>query len=108
MAQQITRQREASGNWKDKSILDKSRRSGNNKEQISVLQAAQRVIWPWPVGMQPLGVDERRFLEYDCYESSGRDWSARSAPIGGERVCFQFVLQFDSRQSQRSTSVKAQ
>ncbi|GFV91274.1 hypothetical protein TNCV_897931 [Trichonephila clavipes] len=42
-AQQIAHQREASGRWKDKSILDKSWRSGNNKEQegqISVLQLA--------------------------------------------------------------------
>ncbi|GFW74950.1 hypothetical protein TNCV_2678181 [Trichonephila clavipes] len=40
--------------------------------------------------MQPLGVggvDERDFGVKNCYESSGRDWSARSAPIGGEKVC---------------------
>ncbi|GFT18779.1 hypothetical protein TNCV_615891 [Trichonephila clavipes] len=40
--------------------------------------------------MQPLGVggvDVRDFEVKNCYESSGRDWSARSAPIGGERVC---------------------
>ncbi|GFW30767.1 hypothetical protein TNCV_4088871 [Trichonephila clavipes] len=40
--------------------------------------------------MQPLGVggvDVRDFEVENCYESSGRDWSARSAPIGGERVC---------------------
>ncbi|GFX12424.1 putative RNA-directed DNA polymerase from transposon BS [Trichonephila clavipes] len=29
----------------------------------------------------------RDFEVKNCYESSGRDWSARSAPIGGERVC---------------------
>ncbi|GFS64177.1 hypothetical protein TNCV_3945321 [Trichonephila clavipes] len=40
--------------------------------------------------MQPLGVggvDVRDFGVKNCYESSGRDWSARSAPIGGEKVC---------------------
>ncbi|GFU33191.1 hypothetical protein TNCV_4156961 [Trichonephila clavipes] len=40
--------------------------------------------------MQPLGVggvDVRDFEVKNCYESSGRDWSARSALIGGERVC---------------------
>ncbi|GFU66259.1 hypothetical protein TNCV_4035791 [Trichonephila clavipes] len=40
--------------------------------------------------MQPLGVggvDVRVFGVKNCYESSGRDWSARSAPIGGEKVC---------------------
>ncbi|GFX24677.1 hypothetical protein TNCV_3344571 [Trichonephila clavipes] len=31
--------------------------------------------------------DQRDFEVKNCYESSGRDWSARSAPIGGEGVC---------------------
>ncbi|GFV49135.1 uncharacterized protein TNCV_236691 [Trichonephila clavipes] len=42
-----------------------------------------------PIGMQPLGVggvDVRDFEVKNCYESSGRDWSARSAPIGGESL----------------------
>ncbi|GFY15108.1 hypothetical protein TNCV_4493611 [Trichonephila clavipes] len=46
--------------------------------------------------MQPLGVggvDVRDFEVKNCYESSGRDWSARSAPIGGERVCLKWVIE---------------
>ncbi|GFT83002.1 hypothetical protein TNCV_4681 [Trichonephila clavipes] len=49
-----------------------------------------RVILARPIGMQPLGVggvDVRDFEVKNRYESSGRDWSARSAPIGGEGVC---------------------
>ncbi|GFV54138.1 hypothetical protein TNCV_1027101 [Trichonephila clavipes] len=45
--------------------------------------------------MQPLGVggvDVRDFEVKNCYESSGRDWSARSAPIGGERVCLKRMV----------------
>ncbi|GFU34449.1 hypothetical protein TNCV_1991971 [Trichonephila clavipes] len=46
--------------------------------------------------MQPLGVggvDVRDFEVKNCYESSGRDWSARSAPIGGEGVCLKWVIE---------------
>ncbi|GFT26259.1 hypothetical protein TNCV_4036521, partial [Trichonephila clavipes] len=46
--------------------------------------------------MQPLGVggvDVRDFEVKNCYESSDRDWSARSAPIGGEGVCLKWVIE---------------
>ncbi|GFX91099.1 hypothetical protein TNCV_3222601 [Trichonephila clavipes] len=46
--------------------------------------------------MQPLGVggeDVRDFEVKNCYESSGRDWSVRSAPIGGEGVCLKWVIE---------------
>ncbi|GFV90579.1 hypothetical protein TNCV_2222951 [Trichonephila clavipes] len=46
--------------------------------------------------MQPLGVggvDVRDFEVKNCYESSGRDWSSRSAPIGGEGVCLKWVIE---------------
>ncbi|GFS97569.1 hypothetical protein TNCV_4488211 [Trichonephila clavipes] len=46
---------------------------------------AQNCIKARPIGMQPLGVggvDERDFDGKNCYESSSRDWSALSAPIG--------------------------
>ncbi|GFX50448.1 transposable element Tcb1 transposase [Trichonephila clavipes] len=52
-----------------------------------------RVILARPIGMQPLGVDVRDFEVKNCYESSGRDWSARSAPIGGEGVCLKWVIE---------------
>ncbi|GFY19484.1 hypothetical protein TNCV_4646581 [Trichonephila clavipes] len=38
-------------------------------------------------------VDVRDFEVKNCYESSGRDWSARSAPIGGEGVCLKWVIE---------------
>ncbi|GFV38710.1 hypothetical protein TNCV_4420781 [Trichonephila clavipes] len=49
--------------------------------------------------MQPLGVggvDVRDFEVKNCYESSGRDWSARSAPIGGEGVCLKWVIESEA------------
>ncbi|GFU81785.1 hypothetical protein TNCV_3086971 [Trichonephila clavipes] len=54
-----------------------------------------RVILARPIGMQPLGVGgvDVRDLKKNRYESSGRDWSARSAPIGGEGVCLKWVIE---------------
>ncbi|GFT37771.1 hypothetical protein TNCV_4128511 [Trichonephila clavipes] len=36
-----------------------------------------------------------KVLQLNCSESSDGDWSALSAPIGGERVCLIWMLNFE-------------
>ncbi|GFT83325.1 uncharacterized protein TNCV_1555481 [Trichonephila clavipes] len=67
-------------------------KEGNNKDEctaavfLDIQKAFDRVLQISPSTI-------RDFEVKNCYESSGRDWSARSAPIGGERVCLKRMRQ---------------